>query len=147
MQSPTEMKPYERYKDEAFLIETTPGHYVIKFRGVQYRDSANDTALGVLMFGLRPSGFNVRCSTDPAAAMHWMEHAAYTLHLHANGDRFMHTGERRISLKDLHRWVAMAVDLAPDAESAAFVRMCIDEALGPHAYLGDSEWLALKETQ
>jgi hypothetical protein len=25
MQNPIEMKPYERYKEEAFLIETTPG--------------------------------------------------------------------------------------------------------------------------
>ena len=147
MQSPTEMKPGERYKEEAFLIETTPGHYAIKFRGVQYRDSTSETALGVLLFGLRPSGFNFRCTTDPAVTMHLMQHAAYILHLHANGDRFMNTGERRISLEDLHRWIALAVDLAPDADSAVFVRQCIDEALGPYAYLGDSEWLALKETQ
>lgn len=147
MQSPTEIKPYERYKEEAFLIETTPRHYAIKFRGVQYRDSTSETALGVLLFGLRPSGFNFRCINDPAATMHLMQHSAYILHLHANGDRFTKTGERRMSLDDLHRWVAMAVDLAPDAESAVFVRTCLDEALGPYAYLGDSEWLALKETQ
>ena len=79
--------------------------------------------------------------------MHLMQHDAYILHLHANGDRFTQTGERSIALEDLHRWVAMAVDLAPDADSAMFVRICIDEVLGPHAYLGDSEWLALKETQ
>jgi hypothetical protein len=107
---------------------------------VQYRESINDTALGILMFGLRPSGFNVRCSTDPAAAMRWMQRAAYILHLHASGDRFMDTGERRISLDDLHQWVALAVDLTPDADSAVFVHQCIDEALGSYTYLGDSEW-------
>nr|WP_315232436.1 hypothetical protein [uncultured Albidiferax sp.] len=140
MQSPAEMKPYEPHKEEAFLIETTPRRFAIKFRGVQYPESINDTALGVLLFGLRPSGFNFRCINDPAAAMHLMQHVAYILlHLHANGDRFTQTGERRISLEDLHRWTALAVDLAPDADSAVFVRKCIDEALGPYAYLGDSE--------
>ena len=68
-----------------------------------------------------------------------MQRAAYVLHLHANGDRFKSTGERRISHEELRRWVALAVNLAPDSESAAFVRKCLDEALGPYAFLSDSD--------
>lgn len=145
MQSSKDMKPYTPYKEEAFLIEITSGHYAIKFRGVQYHDTTNETALGVLLFGLRPSGFNFRCIHDSAGGMHWMQHAAYILHLHANGDRYTQTGERRIALEELHQWIALAVELAPNSESAAFVRKCIDETLGPYAYLGDREWLARKE--
>lgn len=141
------MKPYKAYLEDAFLVEITAGHYAIKFRGVQYRDTHNETALGVLLFGLRPSGFNFCCINDSTTVMHLMQHAAYILHLHANEDRFTIAGERRISQEELQRWIALAVDLAPDTESAAFVRKCIDEALGPYAYLGDRELLALKETK
>jgi hypothetical protein len=132
------MKPYQPYKEDAFFTECALRRYAITFRGVQYRDTTNETALGVLLFGLRPAGFNFHCKSDPSAVMHLAQHAAYILHLHANGERFVER-QRRISDDDLRRWVALAVDLAPDVDSAEFVRQCIDHALGPFAYLGDEE--------
>ena len=133
------MKPYQPYIDDAFLIEGDTDTYAIKFRGVQYRDTADVTALGALLFGLRPAGFDYRCKSDPEIAMRLMQNAAYILHFHANNDRFVPTGERRIDDEELRDWVARAVELAPDEESATFVRKCVDETLGPYAYLSDEE--------
>jgi hypothetical protein len=133
------MKPYLPYREEAFFIETATNTYAVKFRGVLYRDTADLTALGVLLFGLRPAGFDYRCKSDPEISMRLMQNAAYILHFHANNDRFVPTGERRIDDEDLRDWVARAVELAPDADSTTFVRKCVDEALGPYAYLIDAE--------
>lgn len=138
------MNPYKPYSEDAFLIENETDAYSIHFRGVKYTATQNVTALGVLLFGLRPAGFNFRCKNDPAIAMQLMQHAAYILHLHANGDRHTQVGERRISNDDLQAWIAAAVDLAPDSESAGFVGQCIQEALGPWALCSDEEWLSRK---
>jgi hypothetical protein len=132
-------RPYLPYREDAFLIESAADTYAVKFKGVQYRETIDLTALGVLLFGLRPAGYHFRCKHDPVIAMHLTQRAAYMLHLHANGDRYTRTGERRIEGDDLLDWVARAVGLAPDADSAAFVRKCIDEALGPYAYSSDAE--------
>ena len=133
------MKPYEPYKEEVFLTEPTDDMFAISFRGINYLPTDNATALGVLLFGLRPAGINFKCKSDMAVPMHLAQHAAYILHLHANGDRIMHDGTRRVPLEDLHRWVASAVALAPNAESADWTRKAIDEALGPYAYLDDNQ--------
>ena len=133
------MKPYQPYKESAFLVETAANTCAVKFRGVHYRETSDITALGVLLFALRPAGLDFRGKHGLGAAMHLMQHAAYILHLHANNDRHTQTGERRIEGEDLRDWIARAMSLAPDAESAAFVRMCIDQALGPYAYLSDDE--------
>ena len=135
------MKPYQPYAEEAFFVETEPDMYAIKFRGVQYAATKNLTALGVLLFGLRPAGFNFRCIHDPESAVHLAQHAAYILHLHANGDRHTRSGERRISDEDLRAWIASAIGLAPDADTAAFVLKCLEQALGPWAMYSDAEML------
>lgn len=143
------MKPYEPYKEEAFLVETEPDRYAILFRGIAYKSTDDVTALGVLLFGLRPAGFNFRCIGDPSVALHLMQHAAHILHLHANGERYMGDGTPRISLADLHSWVRSAVALAPDPKSAAWTRKVIAEALGPFAYFefadGDDDLLSRPE--
>ena len=133
------MKPYQPYKESAFLVETATNTCAVKFRGVQYRETSDITALGVLLFALRPAGLDFHGKHGLGAAMHLMQHAAYILHLHANNDRHTQTGERRIEGEDLRGWVARAVELAPDEEGATFVRKCVDEALGPYAYLSDEE--------
>jgi hypothetical protein len=138
------MKPYEPYKEEAFLVETEPDRYAILFRGIDYKFTDDVTALGVLLFGLRPAGFNFRCIGDPCVAMHLMQHAAHILHLHANGDRHTADGSRRISEADLSKWVESAADLAPTPDDADFVRDCVDAALGPYAYLSDEDFLLSK---
>lgn len=139
------MKPYEPYKEEAFLIEPEQGRYAYSFRGVNFLATSDLTALGVLLFGLRPCGFNFRCVEDPRVAMHLMQHAAQVLHLHANGDRHLADGSRRISEAELAKWVESAADLAPTSDDADFVRDCVDAALGPYAYVSDEDFLLLNQ--
>ena len=141
------MKQYKPYAEEAFLIESEPGSYSISFRGVNYIASNDLTALGVLLFGLRPAGFNFRCIGDPTLSMHQMQQAAYILHLHANGDRYLPDGSRRISDADLAKRVESAADLAPTSDAADFVRDCVDAALGPYAYLSDDDFMLSKRKQ
>lgn len=141
------MKPYEPYKEEAFLIETEPGSYSIFFRGISYLPSNNLTALGVPLFGLRPCGFNFRCIGDPTVSMHLMQHAAQVLHLHGNGNRYQADGSRRISEADLAKWVESAAYLAPTPDDADFVRDCVDAAIGPYAYLSDEDYLISNQEQ
>jgi hypothetical protein len=135
------MKPYKPYAEEAFLIENEPGSYSISFRGINYLASNDLTALGALLFGLRPCGFNFRCQRDPSVPMHQMHQTAHILHLHANGDRNFPDGSRRISEVDLTKWVESATGLAPTAHAADFVRGCVDAALGPYAHLSDEDFL------
>jgi hypothetical protein len=143
-QESTLMKPRAPYQDEALLIETDPDRYSLWFRGVTYNSTLDVTALGVLLFGLRPSGLNILCIGDPSVAMHLTRHAAHILHLHATGERFTADGSRRISEANLAEWIESAADLAPTNSDADFVRDCVDSALGPDAYLSDEDYLLSK---
>jgi hypothetical protein len=60
-------KPSEPYSEDALLIESEADHYSVWFRGIDYKSTDDVTALGVLLFGLRPAGFNFRCIGDPTA--------------------------------------------------------------------------------
>ena len=111
---------------------------------MQYREALDTSVLGTLLFGLRPAGVGFSCNSDPRGAMQAMYETGIALHLHANGDRFTEDGERRVEDSDLRSWVDVAVALAPTEESAAFVRKCIDQALGPFAWLSDEDLVLLR---
>lgn len=127
-------RPYAPYRDEAFLAADKSG-YSLTFRGIAYKKTSSETALGTLLFGLRPAGINFKSDHDIAVSMQLMEHAAYILHLHATGSRYTLDGQRRVPLADLNCWVSDVVALARDAGAAEWSRGCINEALGPNAYL------------
>lgn len=124
----------EHYTEDVLLSEPKPGAYQLKFKGICYKPTNNPTAVGVLLFGLRPKGIRFQCNSNPGTFMLLAHHAAHILHLHANGDRVTLDGHRRIALANLHEWVNDAVALAPDESSAEAARKLINENLGPHAY-------------
>lgn len=123
------------YIVDARMTESSPGSFQLSFKGVDYLPTADATAAGVLLFGLRPRG--VRFVVQGSATdmfEYFALHAAYILHLHANGDRTTADGQRRVPLEDLHRWVELGVALAPTADTAIDARRLINENLGPSAY-------------
>ena len=124
----------EHYKVDVLLCEPTKGSYQLFFKGIGYKPTDNPTAAGVLLFGLRPRGIKFKCKSNPESFIFLAQHAAYIMHLHANGDKVTSDGQRRVPLADLHRWVNDAVALAPDEESAQSARDLINENLGPCAY-------------
>jgi hypothetical protein len=117
------------------MTESSAGSFQLSFKGVDYLPTDNATAAGVLLFGLRPRG--VRFVVQGSATdmfEYFALHAAYILHLHANGDRTTADGQRRVPLEDLHRWVELGVALAPTEDTAIDARRLINENLGPSAY-------------
>lgn len=120
------------FTQRGHLSEPQPGFFQLRLGSTTYRPTDDATAFGVLLFGLRPEGMTFNTSTDPSAFMFLAQHAAYILHLHANGDRLTPEGERKAPLETLLRWIDDAVSLAPDEPSARTARALIIENLGPH---------------
>jgi hypothetical protein len=117
------------------MTESSPGSFKLSFKGVDYLPTADATAAGVLLFGLRPRGVRfVAKGLTTDMFQYFALHAAYILHLHANGDLRTADGQRRVPLEDLHRWVELGVALAPTADTAIDARRLINESLGPSAY-------------
>ena len=125
------------FTQSGHLSELLPGHFQLQFGSTTYRPTANATALGVLLFGLRPEGMTFNTSTDPSMFMFEVQQAAYILHRHANRDRGLPEGEHRAPLETLQRWIDDAVALASDGPSARAARALIIENLGPHALTDD----------
>lgn len=124
----------EHYTENVTLSEPERGSYELVFKGVVYKRTANPTAVGVLLFGLRPRGIRFVCKTNPEMFIYQAQRAALMLHLHANRYKVLPDGPRQLTLEKLHGWVNDAVALAPDDESAQSARASIDENLGPYAY-------------
>ena len=120
------------FTQSGHLSEPQPGFFQLQFGSTTYKSTDNAAALGVLLFGLRPASMTFSTTTDPSTFMFIAQHAAYILHLHANGDRVTLDGERRAPLETLLRWIDDAVILAPDKTSADAARVLIIENLGPH---------------
>lgn len=124
----------EHFKHVVTMTQTAPHTYKIKFRGIEYLPTNNPTALGVLLFGLRPFGVDyVDCSDNPSTFLALATHAATILHMYAN-QKPGTPADRRIDPVDLERWAADAVALAPTTEAAIEAKRLIVENLGPNAH-------------
>lgn len=124
----------EHYTEDVTLSEPELGSYQLAFKGVVYRPTVNPTAVGVLLFGLRPRGIKFACKTNPEMFIYQAQRAAHILHLHANRYTVSPDGDRQLTLGKLHEWVNDAVALAPDEKAADTSRSLIIENLGPYAY-------------
>ena len=122
------------FTHDVTIQEISRNQYQVIFKGVTYGPTRNLTAIGVLLFGLRPQGVRYDFMAAPNTTMWLIQHAAHILHLHANGDRVTLDGQRRAEKEDLERWIAGAVELAPDEQAAGEVRRLIIENLGPDPF-------------
>jgi hypothetical protein len=65
------------FTQSGHLSEPEPGQFQLHFGSTTYRATNNGTALGVLLFGLRPEGLTFSTTTDPTWFMFDVQHATY----------------------------------------------------------------------
>ena len=122
------------FTQDAAIKEISPRRFQVHFNDVVYGPTNNLTAIGTLLFGLRPRGIAYDFLGKATTTMWLIQRAAYILHLHANGDRVIRDGERCAMREDLERWIADAAALAPDEATATEVRRLIIDNLGPDPF-------------
>ena len=116
------------------LIGDEEGIFTFIYDGVTYRPTDNFQALGILLFGLQPKGFEFHCKTDPRPCQQAMLAAGMEFHRHANGDKWLEHGTLRFTPERLIEWIDAAADLAPTLEAKQDVIKAVMRNLGPFAF-------------
>lgn len=112
-------------QDILLITHTDRFHFAVIFNGIAYKSTDDTTAVGALIFALKPSKVLV---TGPQVSEFKLmtDIAVATLKGHTRG-RTMPEGP-------LERWRWAAIALAPDAATAADVMWSFDEAIRLKSY-------------
>lgn len=112
-------------QDTLLITHTDRFHFAVSFNGVDYKPTSDTTAIGALVFALKPRKVLV---TGPQAGEFKLmaDIAVATLKGHTRG--------RTMPEAALERWRWAAIDLAPDAASAADTMWSFDEAIRLKGY-------------
>ena len=108
------------------LLETNPGNYQLTFAGATYRPTGSVTALGMLLFGLRPSVVYFDAEQNPVKFLDECIYQAQELQLLAGSVHGISEADRAFTVGLME----LAAGLAPDAATAAVARELMLENLG-----------------
>jgi hypothetical protein len=107
------------------LLEANPGKYQLTFAGVTYRPTGSVTALGMLLFGLRPSVVYFDAEQNPVKFLDECICQAQEFQLCAGRVNGISEADRAFTAGLMEE----AAGLAPDAMTAAVARKLMLENL------------------